>query len=75
MKNSKMLLQRISDLEKVVETQCENGNWNYDHYMFGMANGLLLALAIMRGEEPKFLNLPLAWLCEGLQGVMIESSL
>ena len=64
MEDSKVLHQRIGELEKAVETQCADGNWNYDHYMFGMANGLLLALAIIKGETPKFLTPPLEWLCE-----------
>ena len=64
MEDSKVLYQRIVELEKAVETQCADGNWNYDHYMFGMANGLLLARAIIKGESPTFLSPPLKWLCE-----------
>ena len=34
--------------------QCTDGNWDYDEYMRGMANGIILALAIMEGKEPEY---------------------
>lgn len=40
--------QRLSDLESVLKIQCSKGNYDYDDYMRGMANGLLLAWNIIR---------------------------
>jgi len=56
------LVKFQSELEKVIAIQCSNGNWNYDTYMFGMANALILAHALLTGEEAKFLNSPAQWL-------------
>ena len=57
-----MMEDRLEKLREIVKTQCSEGNWNYDGYMHGMANGLLLALAILEDEEPEFLEAPLEWL-------------
>ena len=54
--------KKIEELNEVVKIQCSSGNWNYDNYMHGMANGLILARAIMLGVEPKFLEAPKKWL-------------
>lgn len=50
------------DLEVLMEIQCRDGNWNYDPYMHGLANGLILAHATVLGIEPKFLDSPKEWL-------------
>lgn len=52
----------IKELEDVTAIQVSNGNWNYSEYMWGMANGLILALAIMKDEDPKYLEKPDMWL-------------
>lgn len=52
----------IADLEKLVATACEHGQYNFDEYQYGMANGLILALAVMKGEEPQYLDRPEQWL-------------
>lgn len=61
-----MAFQRLSKFEKslkdVTDIQCSNGNWNYDPYMMGMANGLILARAILTGEEAVFMSTPEEWL-------------
>lgn len=53
---------KIAELEEIVKIQLQDGNWNYDPYMHGMANGLILALALLKDEEPKFLKAPAEWL-------------
>jgi hypothetical protein len=55
-------LDKIVMLQNVTTTQCSDGNWNYDSYMHGLANGLIVALAIIEGREPNFLNAPKVWL-------------
>ncbi len=52
------------DLQDVIDTQCSDGNWNYDPYMHGMANGLIVARSILTGEEPVFLEAPKKWLSD-----------
>jgi hypothetical protein len=54
--------ERIKKIEELVKIQCDNGNWNYDPYMFGMANGMILVLALAKGEEPQYLEAPKEWL-------------
>lgn len=51
-------------LKGLVDIQCENGNWNYDSYMHGMANALILAYHVVTSsdEECPFLNAPSYWL-------------
>lgn len=45
-----------------VAVQTSSGNWDFDPYMQGMANGLILAMANLTGEEPQFLDAPKRWL-------------
>lgn len=59
-----MLRNDIQTLRDMTELQCSNGNWNYDPYMHGMANGLIFALSIFDKEEPKYLNAPKEWLAD-----------
>lgn len=54
----------IEALREQVKIQCSNGNWNYDPYMHGMANGLICALATIENREPEYLNPPEQWLCD-----------
>jgi len=58
------LSKEIEQLEELVEVQCADGNWNYDPYMHGMANGMILALAMMKGIEPAYLEAPQEWLAD-----------
>ena len=51
----------LNEIRDVVKVQTSNGNWNYDPYMHGMANGMILCLALMEGKEPVFLDAPEKW--------------
>jgi hypothetical protein len=53
------VIETIDDLLKI---QCSNGNWNYNEYMHGMANGMILIKSIVTGEQPQFLSAPKKWL-------------
>ena len=57
-------MTRLEHLKAMVTTQTSNGNWNYDSYMHGYANGLILAVATMEGKEPEFLEAPKVWLAD-----------
>jgi len=37
-----------------------------------MANGLILALAVMKGEDPQYLDAPEQWLEDKLNDVVLE---
>jgi len=54
--------KQLQDLRDITNIQCSNGNWNYDHYMHGMANGMILALATLEGKKPEYLDAPNEWL-------------
>lgn len=53
-------LRNMDKLKDVLDVQIADGNWNYDQYQMGMANGLILADHIMnnREGEPVFKTKP-----------------
>jgi len=51
-------LKNIHKLKELIQTQCTNGNWNYDAYMHGMANGMICAEAVLTNVEPVYLDPP-----------------
>lgn len=53
--------ENLNKLKELIKTQTSPGNWDYDPYMHGMANGMLLAEAIMEDREPEYLNAPKVW--------------
>jgi hypothetical protein len=55
---------RLELLKEIVIVQRSDGNWNYDPYNHGYANGLILAEAIMHDLEPIFLDAPKEWISE-----------
>jgi len=59
---SSVLEDKIEELENFTDIQCNDGNWNYDPYMHGMANGMLFSLSLLKDEEPKYLDAPDKWL-------------
>ena len=56
-----MLEERIKTIRELTKIQTSDGNWNYNEYMQGMANGMILCLAIMEDIEPEFLETPENW--------------
>ncbi len=60
--NDLEIRKALNKLEDLVKVQCADGNWNYDPYMHGMANGMLLVQALLYDKEPKFLEAPKEWL-------------
>lgn len=54
LKDSAILELRIKKLEEITKLQCQKGNYNVNDYMRGLANGLILAEAIMRDVEPRY---------------------
>jgi hypothetical protein len=48
--------KRVEDLRNVHAIATSPGNYDVDDYMLGMANGLILALAIMEDKDPEYLR-------------------
>ena len=58
----KELMKRILAVSEVTKVQTNEGNWDFDPYMHGMANGLMLAEHILSGEDDiVFLDAPEVW--------------
>lgn len=53
---------RVEILKEMIKTQCSDGNYNYDPYMYGMANGMIFALSLFDDKEPDYLEAPKEWL-------------
>lgn len=51
----------LEKLKELTATQCSPGNWDFDPYMHGMANGMILAVAILEDAEPEYLEAPETW--------------
>lgn len=58
----KPFTKRLEDLNDLVELQSSDGNWNYDPYMHGLTNGLILSQAIVENAEPRYKEAPPTWL-------------
>jgi hypothetical protein len=54
--------QLLDEFDDLLGIACADGNWNYDPYMHGMANGMILMRSMVSGEEPKYLDAPEEWL-------------
>ena len=50
--------------DEILDIQCSHGNWNFDPYMYGMANGLLFARFLIDGKDPPYLEAPNEWLSD-----------
>jgi hypothetical protein len=62
------LEERLEKLKEMVGVQCSNGNWNYDPYMHGMANGMIFCEALMENKDPQYLGAPKVWLHDKRRG-------
>ena len=58
MPRKESLEEAIVAFQKLLDIQIADGNWNYDEYQFGMANGMILAMSVMTGDDPDFKNKP-----------------
>lgn len=57
-----ILRNSIKTLREMKDVQCSDGNWNYDPYMHGMANGMIFALSMFDDKAPEYLQAPKQWL-------------
>lgn len=51
-------------LKDYIKIQKQPGIWNYDPYLFGFTNGLILAYATMTDTKVEYLDSPNEWLSE-----------
>ncbi len=58
-------IDKLFQLKQLTDVQCDDGNWNYDPYMHGMANGMIFSQSVMEGCEPKYKDAPDTWLAKG----------
>ena len=58
------LQNSLKTLREMLNVQCSNGNWNFDPYMHGMANGMIFALSLFDNKRPEYLEAPEVWLCD-----------
>lgn len=59
----KVFYKEIKMSNDLVQIQCSDGNWNYNPYMHGLANGMKLIESIFHDDEPKFhMESPKQWL-------------
>lgn len=49
-------------VEEQIAVQKLHGNWNYNSYMHGMLNGMLLVEATAKGTEYEPYNAPKQWI-------------
>lgn len=51
-------------IKGLIDIQKQNGNYNYDEYMYGMLIGLECAYYAVLEEEAKFTERPKEWLAD-----------
>jgi hypothetical protein len=56
--------EKLEKAQNIIDIQGSDGNWNYDPYMHGFYNGLLMLMSIFNEEEPGFRSAPDHWLCD-----------
>lgn len=56
-----MLEEKVEKLSECVKIASSKGHYDYDPYFQGMANGLILAEAIMKGKPPVYMTAPEKW--------------
>ena len=56
-----MLQNSVTMLREMTEVQCNHGNWDFDPYMHGMANGMIFALSLFDNKRPEYLEAPDKW--------------
>ena len=60
------LIERLECLKLMIETMKISGNWDFNSYMHGLTNGLILSVSVMEATKPEILEKPETWL-EDLQ--------
>ena len=59
-------------IKGLIDIQKQNGNYNYDEYMYGMLIGLELAYYSLLGEEAQYTEKPEKWLSNKAYNDFVE---
>jgi hypothetical protein len=54
----------LAEFDEMIELQCSSGNWDFDPYMHGMANGMIFMRSLVSGGDPQYLEAPSSWLSD-----------
>jgi hypothetical protein len=54
----------LEEFDEMLAIQCSDGNWNFDPYMHGMANGMLFMKSMIDGRDPLYMEAPETWLVD-----------
>lgn len=54
-------MNNLDKLKEIAEIQSKTGNYDYNEYSLGLANGLLLAISILEETEVKTIETPLRY--------------
>ena len=65
--------KNLDQLDEMIDIQCSDGNWNYDSYMQGMANGMIFARSCITGVDPVYVEAPETWGCDSTEEHVLES--
>jgi len=58
------LERRINILRSMIKIQTRPGNYDYSPYMYGMAQGMILAEATLDDQSPVYMECPREWKCD-----------
>lgn len=58
------LEKRLETIEELIKIQSGHGNWDYDPYMHGMLNGMIVIQGCITGKQAEFVNAPEKWLID-----------
>lgn len=48
----------MTEIRELIEIQGQTGNWDYDPYMLGLYNGMVMVESLVLGVEPVFRERP-----------------
>jgi hypothetical protein len=60
--------KKIEKLQTLIDVQYDS--YDYDPYMLGMYNGMVLAMSVLDGKEPEFMEAPEVWGCDRMNQAM-----
>jgi hypothetical protein len=70
--NKKEIEKAKTNLDALIKIQCYDGNWNYEPYMLGLLNGLLLARVTIFGGRFDPVDPPKKWKKKSWLGRIID---
>lgn len=51
----------LDEFDDLLGIATSHGNWDFNPYLCGMANGMILMRAIIAGEDPEYMEAPNQW--------------